>query len=954
MNYDNLPQPPEGVLHPKIPWSRINPNSRLWLVLKSKLTGRRQGDESYTSYVNLSDADADRLIANMKKDPRGYPSLDQESGTPLQWMERQEKYQRWLVEAYLENPFREDVNKKIEEAEVERRLLEIQEEKKRAKEEQEERQRRKKEREQIKPPETPAPAPAAPVVAEPSPAPAAPSSTPLEARKPKPAPLRDEDLVSPYQMPSNVSKAMANYGDALDAIGNELSKQNSILTRSLGHLKRINEDLGDVEFLLGQMSENYQEALDDFETEERKKEARKKFVAKLTSPFQKKQEPVKSSGTTQQPKQDKPWWNLWDTKQQPKKKLASGGVSVGRTGRGKVIPPGIYDNPVQGQLAPGTAVVPLNRNYGKQALGQYDTQKYQQSLGEVLGKSRSALLGAAVSVFGNTLRSLGPLSGYFNQSIPGLIPSLSSILGISKGEIISMFGGSEYAGLSPNKKDLKSFYKLWKNYMIENGLRFLGSVGIGGKKPEEIEIAGDILTIGPGGKGLAGMGGTNVTQAPAWIPYSKSDANKIYYISGFGTRWGKPHTGIDLAPAGSANLKVISPFVGKVTDVNRNWPADGGGGYGNYVEIQHENPKVFLFYGHLKDVADSMRPGAKVSAGQVIGTTGTTGVSQGVHLHWEVRTSSWGQRVDPVAWTHQNKASSSGTPKKKLEDYPEYELDKYTQYDKGKIVRLGNKLYKLNNLGALGDEVPLQSGGWLKPLTNLVSKFTKPKGLSIKGVQAGFTGMAKEGFEAIMGGDKFRLGRWKPQILGRGAYSAPTIKGAQRYAGSTGSLGGTQTPGGVVKTIVPGGARRINVLEPQAAVKPATFDKGKLLADKLLSGAYANSPLANKLRMQLLTGTAQNVGIGLGKLFGKAIGVLNAPVIGDMIFPEATAPGTLDYARSQGWVTPDSKPAVKTTTIQIPSAPSMTPAPQASPKPQFVNIDIPTNAVLNTTQMRRM
>jgi len=123
----NLPQPPEGVLNPKMPWSRINPNSRLWLILKSKLTGRRQGDESYTSYVNLSDADADRLIANIKKDPRGYPSLDQESGTPIQWMERQRLYQEWLVEAYLNNPFEEPVSEKIVEQTTEI-LVEAQEE----------------------------------------------------------------------------------------------------------------------------------------------------------------------------------------------------------------------------------------------------------------------------------------------------------------------------------------------------------------------------------------------------------------------------------------------------------------------------------------------------------------------------------------------------------------------------------------------------------------------------------------------------------------------------------------------------------------------------------------------------------------------------------------------------------------------------------------------------------
>ena len=84
--YNSLP--PEGVLDPKVPWSRINPNSRLWLILKARLTGKPQGDGyNYSSYVNISNEEADRLIANMKKDPMGYPSLDQESGTPPQWVE---------------------------------------------------------------------------------------------------------------------------------------------------------------------------------------------------------------------------------------------------------------------------------------------------------------------------------------------------------------------------------------------------------------------------------------------------------------------------------------------------------------------------------------------------------------------------------------------------------------------------------------------------------------------------------------------------------------------------------------------------------------------------------------------------------------------------------------------------------------------------------------------------
>ena len=124
----NLPQPPEGILDPKVPWSRINPNSRLWLILKARLTGKPQGDGyNYSSYVNLSNEEADRLIANMKKDPRGYPSLDQESGTPPQWMERQRLYQEWLVASYLNDPFQESVSEKIVEQTSEV-LVEAQEE----------------------------------------------------------------------------------------------------------------------------------------------------------------------------------------------------------------------------------------------------------------------------------------------------------------------------------------------------------------------------------------------------------------------------------------------------------------------------------------------------------------------------------------------------------------------------------------------------------------------------------------------------------------------------------------------------------------------------------------------------------------------------------------------------------------------------------------------------------
>ena len=122
--------------------------------------------------------------------------------------------------------------------------------------------------------------------------------------------------------------------------------------------------------------------------------------------------------------------------------------------------------------------------------------------------------------------------------------------------------------------------------------------------------------------------------------------------------------------------------------------------------------------------------------------------------------------------------------------------------------------------------------------------------------RVGFTGMNSQGFNAMMQGQNY-IPSSKPQILGQGAYSAPTLRGAERYAGTSGSLGGRQAPGGVVRSIVPSNAPRINFLEPQAKTTPAMFDKGRDLATKLMDPNYRpNSATANRLRMQMRTGSS--------------------------------------------------------------------------------------------------
>ena len=84
------------------------------------------------------------------------------------------------------------------------------------------------------------------------------------------------------------------------------------------------------------------------------------------------------------------------------------------------------------------------------------------------------------------------------------------------------------------------------------------------------------------------------------------------------------------------------------------WAADSGtvinsgynsGGYGNYVVIAHGNGYTTL-YGHMSSRAVS--EGDVVAKGQTIGYVGSTGLSNGPHLHFEIRCN--GQYLDPTSF----------------------------------------------------------------------------------------------------------------------------------------------------------------------------------------------------------------------------------------------------------------------------------------------------------------
>ncbi|SFP63302.1 Murein DD-endopeptidase MepM and murein hydrolase activator NlpD, contain LysM domain [Geodermatophilus dictyosporus] len=119
--------------------------------------------------------------------------------------------------------------------------------------------------------------------------------------------------------------------------------------------------------------------------------------------------------------------------------------------------------------------------------------------------------------------------------------------------------------------------------------------------------------------------------------------------SGYGTRWGTLHAGVDLAgPRGTPVYAAADGTVVRAECTSAYCDRDGGlglAGYGNLVEVDH-GAGVTTRYGHLS--AFTVRAGQPVRAGTLLGYQGSTGNSTGVHLHLEVRVD--GVPVDPVPW----------------------------------------------------------------------------------------------------------------------------------------------------------------------------------------------------------------------------------------------------------------------------------------------------------------
>ena len=141
---------------------------------------------------------------------------------------------------------------------------------------------------------------------------------------------------------------------------------------------------------------------------------------------------------------------------------------------------------------------------------------------------------------------------------------------------------------------------------------------------------------------------TTTTTATVTIPSPSPSGFKwptpgfSYISSPYAPRWGTQHKGIDISGVDIMGGSVCASKAGTVTYVSNscthNYAKTSscgcGGGYGNYVIIQHDGTYSTV-YGHLTSASVSV--GDYVQQGDVIGTVGSTGWSTGAHLHFEVR-----------------------------------------------------------------------------------------------------------------------------------------------------------------------------------------------------------------------------------------------------------------------------------------------------------------------------
>lgn len=132
-----------------------------------------------------------------------------------------------------------------------------------------------------------------------------------------------------------------------------------------------------------------------------------------------------------------------------------------------------------------------------------------------------------------------------------------------------------------------------------------------------------------------------------------SQFHTITTYFGYDAEFDRQHRGIDVGDGGIGGANIYAAESGTVIlvsntcshDFSKQWSCGCGGGFGNYVVVDHGGG-ISTLYAHCREIY--VYEGQEVSQGDVIGAVGCTGWSTGDHLHFEVR--EYGTAVDPFGY----------------------------------------------------------------------------------------------------------------------------------------------------------------------------------------------------------------------------------------------------------------------------------------------------------------
>jgi murein DD-endopeptidase MepM/ murein hydrolase activator NlpD len=179
----------------------------------------------------------------------------------------------------------------------------------------------------------------------------------------------------------------------------------------------------------------------------------------------------------------------------------------------------------------------------------------------------------------------------------------------------------------------------------------VGGLTLGDGRPQEVsELAAEMQRVdqllGDREKKLSMLEGLLVNRElirelqPSGRPVSKGWVSSLYgYRTDPFTGRKSLHRGMDFAAKEGSEVKAVA--AGMVVRANKDR------GYGNVVEIRHADG-YSTRYAHNKQ--NLVQPGDMVSKGQAIALLGSTGRSNGPHVHLEVRRN--GRTLDPRRYLH--------------------------------------------------------------------------------------------------------------------------------------------------------------------------------------------------------------------------------------------------------------------------------------------------------------